>query len=1122
MAEPFRDIRSNVGLTEKNLEAVLKTRGISDFLKYRDYVEYEEGKGIYIMSDWRKGIVLRIAPPAFLTSSTEEKVRNFLSTIEKDDTVVQFITYSSRNISTALKAYRDYHHCNVNVKNPSLLRRLVEQRVDSYQKWSRTSMLKGIDFRLREFHNLLVILFPDDTDDDYILRTFDEIKGSMADFHPENYARAELETILNEIFHPEKDDASWQSKGDELMEMNHSIVSGGVEVSTARERRGFEINNRMKAKVLTTKSFPKDINLFEYNSIFFDRIGTQLKVPIPGPFLLSLTIRYDNVEKAKKKIVKRLDHDMGELGKMRPRTLKANPDLKDRLRETEDIIRFVKQRGEMPLKAMWTLTLFEEDEKKLNETTATIINRFREKDWEIVEESSNNIALMSFLYSLPLQYSEGVEKLSSRFRLLFKANNASICPIIGDSSGGGNYHMLFVGRTGQLQRFDPYFSNTNYNIVKIGSSGSGKSYSEADFHLMSLAAGYRLRVIDAGDSYKGLCHLVGGQYITFEDDNHICLNFFTKINTVEENGVRKIHEDEFSTIVPIIGMMAGLRLRSTFTENESDVESDASRSFLAKIVERAIMTAFEREGFDAKLQDVRDALVEFNDIFKKEGAANETSLLTRVITSLYSYADPDGAFYSYFNGANNVDLQSDYVVLEIDALRNKGDMYQIVMMMISNQVAGEYYKPSNRGRQKMFEIDEAWMVFDNVIIVSFLEDLYRRIRKYNGIAGTIVQGLDDYYKNSKTIALYENANWKWFLEQENDSIEKALGTKRITLDAFEAKLMKSIRNRPPLFGESYIKSSKISLVARLKTDTQSHWTYTNSPHDTMVVEKVMKRHDFNGDQARSMLAMVADGTPEAEAVELVRAGKFKQEPDEIRIKKTALVVDAAIKTPSLIKFTAQPISSSVNGEVDKRAVYSAVENNHGVTSEEIFRFAPQIENFTQYEKVLIAKQLEKIATRSGRYAINISLDGLIGGEIVPDICAAVQANPSLKGRLVIDLPLSQTGVEHADIIRSAIEALHDCGALVSNVNMKGTSRFGDLLEYDFDYVKLDRSIVSELIQGNPIGEAFVLMVSHGVLRHGGKIVVTHIETEEEAAFIEKSTDIHLMQGYHIGMPEPLN
>ena len=558
LKESISDIMEETGVRERNLEAFLSERGLSEFLMYRDYYESEESKcGIYVMSNGTKAFIMRIVPPAYVSSKTEERIASIFSSITVNETVVQILTFASRNIEKHLEKYREFHSAkNINVDNPLILKDILEKRISELRRWTKETMSSGSEFKIKDFHNLLVITHPEGTEDIDIYKKYAEIESLISEFSPENYNADSLLTILSEMFYFDKNPTFWDTKFKNSMEMNQQIVSGGVEISTTKDFQGFKANNKTYYKVLTTKSFPSDLSLFDYNNAFFDKMGNTTKIPISTSFLISLTLVFDDVKKRKEKVLSKLNHDIGELSKLKPIDLKKRPDLKERYEETEESIYLLREANEIPIKGMWTLTIMDTDKKALEDQVFAIKKSFSDLDWEITEEYSNNISLMTFLFSLPGQFAKVVENKSKRFRVLFKSNHASMAPILGDSLGVGDYNLLTIGRSGQIQRFDPFARGaaSNPNIIKAGGSGSGKSFSESEFQCSSLSAGYLLRVIDAGGSYESLCKMVGGQYIEFEEDVELSLNFFTKARTaIDEDGKQVLHPEELSSITSIIG-----------------------------------------------------------------------------------------------------------------------------------------------------------------------------------------------------------------------------------------------------------------------------------------------------------------------------------------------------------------------------------------------------------------------------------------------------------------------------------------------------------------------------------------------------------------------------------------
>ena len=78
--------------------------------------------------------------------------------------------------------------------------------------------------------------------------------------------------------------------------------------------------------------------------------------------------------------------------------------------------------------------------------------------------------------------------------------------------------------------------------------------------------------------------------------------------------------------------------------------------------------------------------------------------LARVLASLC-----EGGMYSHlFNGANNVNFENDFVVLELDGLNEQKQLRSVILLQMQMNIQAVMYKKENRGRRKFVILDEAW------------------------------------------------------------------------------------------------------------------------------------------------------------------------------------------------------------------------------------------------------------------------------------------------------------------------------------------------------------------------------------------------------------------------------
>jgi conjugal transfer ATP-binding protein TraC len=876
---PKEVFSSSKSLTLDNLKALLERRGVSDMLLHRYYKQISEDFGIYTDATGTDGFIIQIDPPFILTEDISSKISVLIDELP-DKSVIQITTFASRNLGTQLKRFKDTHAAtNCNIRNKELLDDFIDNRVKSIMKWTKESMLgEGIDFRARNFINLISVRLPKGTKLDESKNIFYKMIGSLGEYAPRNYEANELVAFYQELLKPDLD--YWGNFYDGKMSLNHQFSNSGTKVNL-NENGTYSIggkNNKNKwtSKTFTTQKFPQKMNINRFQEIFHDAFGRKVQSTLPNPFLCTLTMIIDNIDKSNRKIRKKAESDNDMLAKIPYKSKQNNPNLSQRETETKAVIYKLDTGADLVLKSMWSLTIFENNENKMEQFTGAIKKEFRLAGWHIIEETFSNIGLMSMLYSTPMMYHPVVEKFSKRYSALFKSNDTTIAPLISDSKGIGGFEHVFFGRSGQFQGIDLFKSGSdNYNMVVAAPSGSGKSFFTNEWIMMSLAANYQIRIIDIGESYKSITQIAGGEFIEFTEEKETCFNFFTNIETtLAYQGLEKvevIHEEAMGIILPIVGMMCNLSI----VKSVQSAEDSLKEATISQYLEKAINQAFEIKGREAGMREVYEALISIEKIERERN--RDVTMLNRVIDSLYAYGDQKGRYFKYVNGVANISLNSDLVTLELEHLKSKGQLFDIVLMLLISQVGMEIFT-GDRGKRKAFIVDEAWQFLDNRIIAGFLEDLARRIRKYNGQMIVITQDVKDFSKNDQTKAIFGNSSWKVYLPQNPDEINKALNDKAITLTDFEKELMLSCKKAGNHYSEFYLRSSRTQMIGRLKVDTYSYYLFTTNADDKAMLNNLAKELNISYIQAIAVKAMSKDlGITLKEALEQYRIKYTKED-----------------------------------------------------------------------------------------------------------------------------------------------------------------------------------------------------------------------------------------------------
>lgn len=577
------------------------------------------------------------------------------------------------------------------------------------------------------------------------------------------------------------------------------------------------------------------------------------------------------------------------------------------MQESHNIIQYIDEDKEPIYEGMYSLTIFENSPEKLDNAIGRIKTKFASIDfggWEIAQEDYGIVALQVLLWSMPFQFDLETKNYLNRYNLMFSSNISAIVPLIGSFKGIGSPILRFLGRSGQVVGLDLWASDSNYNACIIGPSGTGKSFLSNSIQASNAQAGVRSMIFDIGKSYKPLCDEIGGEFIHFSKENSDgsanakCLNFFTNIVTekvhiegfegqsiqaiyevfplaeLAVNGyVEMIEEDAFSSMVIIVGAMCGRDLSM-----KDDVAKESSEAQMAALIEGAIQVAFYRRGRDAGMRDVGEALKGFAKEAEVRRHDRIVDLIQDMILALEPYITEGGKFYTYYNGAYNINVKNDFCVIELEELAPKGVLYFIVFMSMLERAAQEMFLDSasnGKGQRKSVIIDEAAPVLANFMFAKYLDDFARRVRKYNGSLTVITQNPADFLHNVNSKAVWVNTTHKFILELNASKVEQNFAENGLFFGYgdFRKKQMTSVKNRAPHYSEvMYIYNDKVSEVLLLKATPQEAAMFTTNPKDKNLKLEFQKEFGLTPQEATKMLGFHKEGLDKATMLARLKEG----------------------------------------------------------------------------------------------------------------------------------------------------------------------------------------------------------------------------------------------------------
>jgi len=558
------------------------------------------------------------------------------------------------------------------------------------------------------------------------------------------------------------------SQYDESKPIRDQVFYPGDAVKYERDQIKFN-DGKCFARLMSVKLFPKQSSLAIMNHMIGDPQG--LSNQITDPYYMALTLHYpDQVQKAG--AVKRdfawLNHQV-----FGP-TAHLIPILGYKKAGFDTLIHEMEGRGAVLCEANLTLALFSRDELRLKKLTAGLQAYYNALGFELRED--RRILRPLFNNILPLNTSrEGVKNLF-RFHTMAVSHAVNFIPLIGEWRGtGASGASIFLTRRGQPALFDFYDSPTGFNAILFAETGAGKSFVTNRFVADYLAEGAKVWVMDSGRSYQKLNRAVEGEFIEFSEDSDLCLNPFTHVVDIDE---------DMDIIKAILAKMAAPE--AGLDDYRMAVMEEAVKATWIRYAHHSSVTAVAEwclSQSDQRIQDIGKQLFPF----------------TR-----------HGSHGHWFDGANNLELHKDFVVLELKELESKKTLQRVVMLQLMSRIADEMFQTfgGNPGRKKLLIIDEGWQQLDDPVVAKALEAFYRKVRKAKGCVVVVTQGVGDFFNSPNGQAIYDNSAWQIILAQKSEAVDAAVKAGRFAMEPYGVQMLKTVHTSPGKYSEMMIKRTE--------------------------------------------------------------------------------------------------------------------------------------------------------------------------------------------------------------------------------------------------------------------------------------------------------------------------
>lgn len=851
-----------MSLTQENLEAIFCDEALSEFINVIDYAQDANEEGIFYCKNGYRGFSFLIEPSHYVSTHDHKTLISYFDIDLPVNSVIQIINVPSRNLYPIFDFYSNARGSYDRIREPEKLKMQNNRRVH----WLKESIHKGLINKSYEFYpknwmTFATIMIPEKNNkkqfirDEEVLSFKNKAFSKLYYFQPVEAKPKDIIRCMSELMEPHKKE--WSSNWDKETSINNQIISSSTKYIDNDDGTFSVYDVRDKKKmfhysVLTTKKFPEILNVGITQNLFLENFDNKSDEPyMKTPYFTCISVVVEDKLKEKNLLQAKSKNNQYQASMLKDK-LRFFPKLMEIDRESQVLDELITNHNESIFRMQFSVIVMSDKKRKLEEQVSAIEGNFAKKNWELQVEC--DMAIPVFLYSLPFNFDIRYKDMAERFKTTLRSNNAAATPLLNDSKGSYREPLMVqFGPTGQVQFFDNFNTTGNSNVVIAAGSRSGKTFYMLEYAKSSLELGRMVRIIEAGRNFEALSQEYGGKYLSFKDEDKVCLNFFTDAKTINDG--KELHPEEVTTIIPLIGLMIGRKLIAS-NDDEFDPQSVSDNAIISSYIEQAIKNAYKSELRQTGLKDVRSQLIAIFETRKKEDDHADPRLRD-TITALKPYAEEGGVYYEYFNGPRNVYFSDNpLVVFELNDLKNKDEQLMfVVLMALIKIVANEFYGEEFEDVLKALICDEAWMLLDNQFIASFLIRVWRTIGKHKGCGISISQDINLYFKNKDMEAIYDNSTYKIFLKQDPEQLDRLSTENKLSSDKFFLDKLKSLKSQAGYFSEMLVKVENSFFISRIIYDKFSFYLYS-TPDKVPYFNEIRKKFNLQKNETAFMFAYI--------------------------------------------------------------------------------------------------------------------------------------------------------------------------------------------------------------------------------------------------------------------------
>lgn len=766
-------------------------------------IAYSNEDKVFLNDDNTLGFGFLCNPLEGSDHKASDRINVLLNGNWPDDTLMQFSLFGGQDIHSITNRMMDSRRG----KSNDFGSHNAKRRKEFFIEGTHTPVVSSTGVRIRNFMLLVSIKVPinNPTPTQKELMQVRDLRNGFnqslkaVGMHPNTLGRDEYVHLMNSMLNW-GEGALWRNServwsdadkplNEQIMDFDHCIEvdKDGLWLGESGHEDAMRVTN------LSVKRFPRVFD-FGYASSFLGDLMLGSR-GIRENCLISATIHFPPVQKTKGSLETKRQWAVNQAyGPM----LKFVPALAAK-KHGFDVLFQALDDGDRPVRLHLGMTLFTRTKDEATAAVSSARSYWGELGFGMMEDRFFNLPL--FLNRLPFGADRDAMRDTFRYKTMGTRHAIPLLPLFADWRGTGSPVMNFVSRNGQLMSVSLFDSSSNYNCCIAAQSGSGKSFLANEMISTYREMGGKVWVIDVGRSYKDLCEVYDGDFIEFNKESDICLNPFPLIQDFAE---------EEDMIVGLVCAMAAPTTPLTDYQTAS--------------LKRIMREVWDKKAQDMTVTDIAALLLESDDRRVRD-----------IGVQLYPFTK-DGEYGKYFYGENNVNFQRDFSVLELEELKGREHLQQVVLLQLIYQIQQDMYL-GDRDRHKIVIIDEAWSLLTEGDVGKFIEHGYRRFRKYGGAAVVITQSVTDLYDSPTGRAIAENSANMFLLGQKSEAISALEKEQRLPIGSSGYSLLKTVHTEVGAYSEIFFITGYGGGIGRLIVDKYHQLLYSTHPNDVQAIQR---------------------------------------------------------------------------------------------------------------------------------------------------------------------------------------------------------------------------------------------------------------------------------------------